>query len=198
MPDVSAGSRWWPVSAIGHISLCRFVKVMTDHMRASDPQEGRMKSRMKNVAMVMPDALRALVAFSKTAENGLVPAKTIQLVQLRASQINGCSVCVDMHYRALTEAGETAERCVTVSAWRDTPYFSDAERAALALAEVVTRLSDRPEPVPDDIWNEAARHYDERALAALLVAIGAINVWNRLNVATKQVAFGRNPEAAAS
>jgi AhpD family alkylhydroperoxidase len=119
-------------------------------------------------------------------------------VQLRASQINGCSVCVDMHYQYLKAAGETPERCVTVSAWRDTPYFSDAERAALALAEAVTRLNDRPDPVPDDIWNEAAKHYDERALASLLVAIGTINVWNRLNVATKQVAFGRVPEAAAS
>ena len=157
-----------------------------------------MKSRMKNVATVMPDALQALIAFGKTAENGSVPVATIQLVQLRASQINGCSVCVDMHYQFLKQAGETPERCVTVSAWRDTPYFDDAERAALALAEAVTRLSDRSDPVPVDVWNEAARHYDERGLASLLVAIGTINVWNRLNVATKQVAFGRIPEAAAS
>jgi AhpD family alkylhydroperoxidase len=156
-----------------------------------------MKSRMKNIAMVMPDALQTLLAFGKTAENGSVPAKTIQLVQLRASQINGCSVCVDMHYHLLRDLGETPERCVTVSAWRDTPYFNDAERAALALAEAVTRLSDRPDPVPDDIWETAATHYDERALASLLVAIGTINVWNRLNVATKQVAFGRLAEAAA-
>jgi alkylhydroperoxidase family enzyme len=85
-----------------------------------------------------------------------------------------------------------------VSAWRDTPYFSDAERAALALAEAVTQLNDRPDPVPDEIWKGAAKHYDERGLASLLVAIGTINVWNRLNVATKQVAFGRIPEAAAS
>ena len=148
-----------------------------------------MKWRMKNVAMVMPDALQALLAFGKTAENGSVPAKTIQLMQLRASQINGCSVCVDMHYQYLKEVGETPERCVTVSAWRDTPYFSDAERAALALAETVTRISDRPDPVPDDIWNEAAKHYDEHGLVALLVAIGTINVCNRLNVATRQMAF---------
>jgi len=155
-----------------------------------------MKSRMKKIAMLMPDALQTLMALGKTAENGSVPAKTIQLVQLRASQINGCSVCVDMHYHFLRDLGETPERCVTVSAWRDTPYFNDAERAALALAEAVTRLSDRPDPVPDDIWEAAAKHYDERALASLLVAIGTINVWNRLNVATKQVAFGRLAEAA--
>ena len=157
-----------------------------------------MKSRMKNVAMVMPDALQALLALGKTADNGSVPATTIQLVHLRVSQINGCSVCVDLHYQYLKGAGETPERCVTVSAWRDTPYFSDAERAALALAEAVTRLADRPDPVPDDVWDEAAKHYDERGLAALLVAIGTINLWNRLNVATKQVAFGRIPEAAVS
>ena len=90
--------------------------------------------------------------------------------------------------------GETDARCFTVAAWRDAPYFTDAERAALALAEAVTRLSDRPDPVPDEVWNEAARHYDERALAALLVAVATINVWNRLNVATKQVAFGAMPE----
>jgi alkylhydroperoxidase family enzyme len=75
-----------------------------------------------------------------------------------------------------------------VAAWRDAPYFNDAARAALALTEAVTRLSDRPDPVPDEIWKEAARHYDERALGALLIAIATVNVWNRLNVATKQVA----------
>lgn len=156
-----------------------------------------MTSRMKHVVSVLPNALQALQAAAKTAENGSLPMKTIQLVELRASQINGCSVCVDMHYHALVELGETPERCITVSAWRDTPYFTEAERAALALAEAVTRLSDRPDPVPDEIWNEAARHYDERALASLLVAIGMINLWNRLNVPTRQVAFGRLPQAAA-
>ena len=147
-----------------------------------------MKSRMKNVAMVMPDAMQALLAFGKTAENGSVPVKTIQLVALRASQINGCSVCVDMHSRYLKEAGETTERCVTVSAWRDTPYFSDAERAALALAEAVTRLNDRPDPVNDDVWNEATHHYDEKALSALILSIALTNVFNRLNVTTRQIA----------
>src|SRR5437763_10967190 len=155
-----------------------------------------MQARMKNVAMLMPDAMQAILDLGKSAEKGGVPSKTIQLIQLRASQINGCSVCVDMHLHEMKNAGETDSRCFTVSAWRDAPYFTDAERAALALAEAVTRLSDRPDPVPDDIWNDAARHYDERALASLLVAIGTINVWNRLNVATKQVAFGRIPEAA--
>jgi AhpD family alkylhydroperoxidase len=147
-----------------------------------------MQSRMKNPAMVLPGAMEALQALAKCSEKGGVPAKTLGLVHLRASQINGCSVCVDMHPRFLKGAGETDERLYVVAAWRDAPYFSDAERAALALTEAVTRLSDRPDPVPDDIWSEAARHYDEQGLAALLLAIASINVWNRLNVATRQVA----------
>jgi AhpD family alkylhydroperoxidase len=142
---------------------------------------------MSNPAMIVPEAMQALQALGACAEKGGVPARTIGLVQLRASQINGCGVCVDMHPRLLKKAGETDERLFAVAAWRDTPYFTDAERAALALTEAVTRLSDRPDPVPDEIWEEAARHYDERALAALLIAIAAINVWNRLNAATRQV-----------
>ena len=157
-----------------------------------------MQARMSNVAMIMPEAMQALLALGKSAEKGGVPSRTIGLVQLRASQINGCSVCVDMHPRYMKQAGETDERLFTVAAWRDAPYFTDAERAALALTEAVTRLSDRPDPVPDEIWNEAARHYDERGLAALLVAIVTINAWNRLNVATRQVAFGKLPALAGA
>jgi AhpD family alkylhydroperoxidase len=148
---------------------------------------------MEHVAMIVPEAMQALLALSKAAGKGGVPAKTIGLVQLRASQINGCSVCVDMHAREMRDADESDARLFTVAAWRDAPYFTDAERAALALTEAVTRLADQTDPVPDEIWNEAARHYDERGLASLLLAIGAINVWNRLNVATRQVAFGKLP-----
>ncbi|MGP8174417.1 MAG: carboxymuconolactone decarboxylase family protein [Terracidiphilus sp.] len=147
-----------------------------------------MQARMKNPAMLAPDAMQALQAFAKSVEGSGIPARTIDLVHLRASQINGCSVCVDLHARMLRKAGENDERLFAVAAWRDAPYFTDAERAALALAEAVTRLSDRSDPVPDEIWEEAARHYDERALAALIIAIATINVWNRLNVATRQVA----------
>jgi AhpD family alkylhydroperoxidase len=147
-----------------------------------------MRARMSNIAMIVPDVVKALHALSKLAENGGVPAQTIGLVQLRASQINGCSVCVDMHSRFMKQAGETNERLFAVAAWLDAPYFTEAERAALALTEAVTRLSDRTDPVPDEIWNEAARHYDEQGLAALLIAIGTINVWNRFNAATRQVA----------
>jgi AhpD family alkylhydroperoxidase len=147
-----------------------------------------MQARMKNPAMIIPDAMQALHALGECAEKGGVPPATIGLVHLRASQINGCSVCVDMHPRLVKKAGETDERLFAVAAWRDAPYFTDAERAALALTEAVTRLSDRADPVPDEVWADAARHYDEPALAALLIAIATINVWNRLNVATRQVA----------
>jgi AhpD family alkylhydroperoxidase len=147
-----------------------------------------MQARMSNPALIVPDAMQALLALSKSAEQGGVPSRTRDLVYLRASQINGCGVCVEMHSRDLRKAGETDERLFAVAAWREAPYFSDPERAALALTEAATRLSDRADPVPDEIWDEAARHYDEPALAALIIAIANINVWNRLNVTTRQVA----------
>lgn len=151
-----------------------------------------MQARMKNPAMLLPDAMAALQAVGRAAEKtGGVPARTRELVNLRASQINGCGVCVDGHSYLMKKAGETDERLFTVAAWREAPYFTDAERAALALAEAVTRLSDRADPVPDEVWTEATRHYDEPALASLLLSIATVNLWNRLNAATKQVAGQR-------
>lgn len=147
-----------------------------------------MEARMKNPAIILPDAMKAALALKAAADKGGVPPATLELVHLRASQINGCSACVDMGARAARKAGETEERLFATAAWREAPYFTDAERAALALAEAVTRLSDRADPVPDAIWEEAARHYDERALAALVLSIATTNVWNRLNVATRQTA----------
>ena len=111
-----------------------------------------------------------------------MPDITLKLVHLRASQINGCSVCVEMHARDLKKAGDKDQRLFTVAAWRETPYFNDAERAALALTEAATRLADRADPVTDEIWNEAARHYDEKAMADLVLNIALINFWNRVNV----------------
>ena len=145
-----------------------------------------MQARMKNIAMVVPDAVKALFALQQSTEKSGLPAATVGLVHLRASQINGCSVCADMHPRMMRKAGETDERLFTISAWRDTPYFTDAERAALALTEALTRISDRADPVPDDIWNEADKQFDEAELATLILAIANINVWNRLNVAVRQ------------
>ncbi|MDV4158623.1 MULTISPECIES: carboxymuconolactone decarboxylase family protein [Rhizobium] len=147
-----------------------------------------MQERMGNPALVLPAAMQALNALSKVpTETGLSP-KLLELVNLRASQINGCSVCIDGHWRIARKHGETDERLFAVAGWRDAPYYSDAERAALGLTEAITRLSDRADPVPDDIWDEATRHYDGKSLAALVIAIANINVWNRLNVATRQVA----------
>ncbi|NLE79603.1 MAG: carboxymuconolactone decarboxylase family protein [Rhodococcus sp.] len=147
-----------------------------------------MQARMNNPVKVLPKAMKALYALSTSTDDGGVPASTIHLVHLRASQINGCGVCVDMHVKEARKDGDTDERLHAVAGWRDTPYFDDAERAALALTESVTRLSDRSDAVPDDVWNEATRYYDEAQMSALLVQIAAINAWNRLNVSTKQVA----------
>ena len=147
-----------------------------------------MHARMKNPAMILPDAMLAIQALQSATATGGVPSATLGLVHLRASQINGCSACVDSGARHAKKAGETDERLFAVAAWRETPYFTDAERAALALAEAVTRLSDRADPVPDEIWDEAARHYDEPALAALILSIATTNLFNRLNVTTRQVA----------
>ncbi|MDP9366514.1 MAG: carboxymuconolactone decarboxylase family protein [Chloroflexota bacterium] len=147
-----------------------------------------MHARMKNPGMVIPDALPAILALRAATEHGVVPPATLGLVHLRASQINGCSSCVDIGTRHAKQAGQSDQRLFAVAAWRDSPHFTDAERAALALAEAVTRLSDRPDPVPDAVWDEAARHYDEPALAALILSIATTNVFNRLNVSTRQVA----------
>ena len=147
-----------------------------------------MQARMKNPAMIIPDAMKAIQALNAATQQGGVPPATLGLVHLRASQINGCSFCCDSGSCHAKAAGETDERLFSVAAWREAPYFTGAERAALALTEAVTRLSDRADPVPDAIWDEAARHYDERGLAALLLMIATTNVFNRLNVATRQVA----------
>jgi AhpD family alkylhydroperoxidase len=146
-----------------------------------------MQARIKNPAMSVPGALEAAQKLGAAAASAGIPETTLYMVQLRASQINGCSVCVDMHSRELEHVGESSERILTVAAWHDTPYFSDAERAALALTEAATRLADRPDPVSDEVWDEAARHYSEKQLAALVVAIATINAFNRFNVATRQI-----------
>jgi AhpD family alkylhydroperoxidase len=142
---------------------------------------------MTNPAMVVPDAMSTLLTLGKVVRSGGVPNQTLELVHLRASQINGCSVCVHMHARDLKKAGERDERIFAVAAWRDSPFFTDAERAALAMAEAVTRISDRADPVSNEVWAEAARHYDEAELATLILSIANINLWNRLNIATGQI-----------
>lgn len=148
--------------------------------------QAALKARMEHPAILIPDAMKALQALKASSEKAGVAPATLLLIELRASQINGCSACVDAHWRVARKEGETDDRLFAVSAWREAPYFNDAERAALALTEAVTRLGDGA--VTDALWQEAGRHYDEPALAALVLAIANINVWNRLNIATRQPA----------
>jgi AhpD family alkylhydroperoxidase len=146
-----------------------------------------MQPRMQNPAMIVPGAMEALQKLGVAARSAGVPASTLYLVEMRASQINGCSVCLDMHSREMRHSGEPDERIFMVAAWREAPYFSDAERAALALTEAVTRLADRSDAIPDEVWEEASRHYDEAGLAGLVIAIASINTWNRINAASRQI-----------
>ncbi|MFI6722843.1 carboxymuconolactone decarboxylase family protein [Streptomyces sp. R-74717] len=145
-----------------------------------------MQARMQNPAEIIPEALPPLLGLVKAINKGGPAETTLELVGLRVSQINGCTFCVEGHVRNARKAGESDERLFAVSAWREAPYFTDAERAALALAEASTRLSDRSDPVPDDIWNAAADHFTEKELSALVLSIGLTNLFNRINVTTKQ------------
>ena len=147
-----------------------------------------LQARIDNPAFAVPGAMEALGAVSEAVQRGGIPPRLTELMHLRASQINGCGVCAVHHPRIARKLGETDDRLFAVACWRDAPYFDGAERAALALTEAVTRMADRAEPVPDDVWDEAARHFDETRLATLVLSIGLINLWNRLNVATRQVA----------
>lgn len=147
-----------------------------------------MEARMQNPAGVLPDAMRGIGTLMKATQAGGVPQSTLELVHLRVSQINGCSACVDASSRSAREAGASDEQVAAAAAWRDTPYFSGAERAALALAEAATRLADRSDAVPDDVWAEAAAHYEEKGLAALVLMIGVANLFNRVNSTTRQIA----------
>ncbi|PZG10969.1 carboxymuconolactone decarboxylase family protein [Nonomuraea aridisoli] len=137
-----------------------------------------------NVAKHVPEAYHHFLAVEKLLRESELPTGTIELVKLRASQINGCGYCVDMHSRDMKKAGESDERLWSVVAWREATVFTPAERAALALTEEATRLADR-EAVPDAVWEQAAEHYSEQQLALLLVAIAMINAWNRIGVAAR-------------
>jgi AhpD family alkylhydroperoxidase len=154
----------------------------------SQTETHTLEPRMPSPAFVVPGAMDGLHAVHGAVLKTGLPATLVELVNLRASQVNGCALCVELHAGALRRAGESDERIWGVAAWREAPYFDPAERVALELAEELTRIADRPGPVSDELWEEAQRHYDETQLGALLLAIANINVWNRLNVATRQVA----------
>lgn len=157
-------------------------------MQEENVQFHTIQARMKNPAAVIPEANSAIQDLIKATYKGGVSPRTLELVHLRASQINGCSFCVGSAAGSIKQKGESVERLFAVSAWREAPYFTDAERAALALTEAVTRLADRSDPVPDAIWDEATKYFDEREMAALLLWIATTNLFNHLNVPTRQPA----------
>ena len=152
-----------------------------------------MEPRIKEPLALLPDVMAPIQALLKSAYSSGVPRATLELVHLRASQINGCAWCVVSGTQQSAKAGAAPERLAAVVAWREAPYFDDAERAALALTEAATRLADRPDPVPDEIWDAAARHYDERQLAGMVLMIGIANLFNRFNVTTRQIAGSEMP-----
>lgn len=145
-----------------------------------------MSPRMSNPSLVVPGALQPLRDLVKAINDVGIPLRTLVLVHLRVSQINGRPVQIPMKKREFEEAGEEDHRLPLVETWREQSCFTPAERAALALAEAVTRIADDKDPVPDEVWDEAARHYTERELGALVIHIGLGNLWNRMNVATRQ------------
>lgn len=149
-----------------------------------------LTARLDNPAVTLPGALDALTALDQAARATGVPDGLLTLLHLRTSQLSGCSYCVHMHARALRNAGESQERIDAVAAWRDAPFYTGAERAGLALAEAVTRIGAVPEgnPVPDAVWEAAAEHFDEKQLGALVLSVATVGLWNRVNVATRQVA----------
>ncbi|GAA2429503.1 carboxymuconolactone decarboxylase family protein [Actinomadura vinacea] len=147
-----------------------------------------MQARIANPTELAPGAYKAMFAMEAFLGQCGIPSSTLHLIKLRASQINGCGFCVDMHARDAKKEGETDERVWSVAAWREAPYYTDEERAALALTEAATRLADNPAGVPDDVWDLAADHYSEQDLAALVMAIASINAWNRINVTIRQPA----------
>lgn len=147
-----------------------------------------MPARMKNVYKLSADGYRGLNAVEEYVNGSAIPRGLLELVRIRASQINGCAVCIDMHSRKARSVGESDERLWSVAAWRDTPFFTEAERAALALTEAITRIADNSAGVPDDSWDEAADHFEDADLAALVTAIASVNAWNRINVAARLIA----------
>ena len=139
-----------------------------------------MTARIQNTTP-QPDLTTGVQHLFKAVYAGGVPRQTLELVHLRASQINGCSYCVDAGAKSAAKAGVSSEKLLAVAAWYENPLFDDAERAALAITEAATRLADRPGAVTDEIWAEAAKHYDERQLRALVLMVGVSNFFNRLN-----------------
>ncbi|MEU7941806.1 carboxymuconolactone decarboxylase family protein [Microbispora bryophytorum] len=147
-----------------------------------------MEARMQNPATIIPAAMKPIMELMKATQSQGLPPELMEMIHLRVSQINGCSYCVDAGLKSLRKLGESDERIGLVSAWRETPYYTDAERAALALAEASTRLADRADAVSDEVWDNAADHFDEKQLASILLMTAVSNLFNRLNAPVRQIA----------
>lgn len=148
-----------------------------------------MQARMTNPAQILPSAMKGIGSLIQATGEGGLPAELSEIVGLRASQINGCSACAHAHTLNLRKAGATEERIAAVGTWREAPFFTDAERAALQLTERVTRLADRSEEsVSDALWDEAADHFDEKQLSALILTISLTNMFNRINTTIREPA----------
>ena len=140
-----------------------------------------------DIGALAPAAYKAMAGLDAFVRHSALPKSLLDLIRLRASQINGCAYCVDLHSSDLKADGESDARVFAVAAWQEGPFFTEQERAALALTESMTRLSEGGDRVPDDVWAQAVKHFDETDLAALVTAIATINAWNRFGVATRMV-----------
>lgn len=148
-----------------------------------------IEPRITNPTAVIPEALEGIQKLLVAVYKGGLGADVLELTHMRTSQINGCSSCIEGTVNSVHRKGkELDERLLMVAAWRHSSRFTEAERAALELTEEMTRLADRADPVPDDVWARAAEHYDEKALVALVLHVALVNLFNRVNVATRQPA----------
>ncbi|MFF4622655.1 carboxymuconolactone decarboxylase family protein [Nonomuraea jabiensis] len=147
-----------------------------------------MEARMKNPATLIPAAMQPIMQVMKAAQSQGLPQELMEMIHLRVSQINRCSFCVDAGLKNLRKLGESDDRIGLIAAWREAPYYTEAERAALELAEASTRLADRDDAVSDEIWDNAADHFDEQQLASILLMTAVTNLFNRLNAPIRQVA----------
>ena len=148
-----------------------------------------IETRLTHAADVFPEVKDGIQKLLAAVYRGGLPRSILELTHMRASQINGCSTCIEGTIRHAEKTGqELDERLLTVAAWRHSSQFTEAERAALELTDEMTRLADRGDPVPDETWARCTQHYDEKALAALVLHVALVNLFNRVNVSTRQPA----------